>query len=151
MIRRPPRSTLFPYTTLFRSRCGHRRPLRLLTYSWAPYSICTAYKSCTPYRRRTVMTPSPTLRRTTGSLFVVGAVAFAVAATVLSASFDWPDVLRRPAAEVLPAFADGGAALVWTWAAVGWTYAILAVPVLLLPAALGRHTRSAERRVGKEC
>src|SRR3712207_8905698 len=24
MIRRPPRSTLFPYTTLFRSRCGRR-------------------------------------------------------------------------------------------------------------------------------
>src|SRR5215204_6885241 len=24
MIRRPPRSTLFPYTTLFRSRSGHR-------------------------------------------------------------------------------------------------------------------------------
>src|SRR5258708_29272851 len=24
MIRRPPRSTLFPYTTLFRSRFGHR-------------------------------------------------------------------------------------------------------------------------------
>src|SRR2546422_6846311 len=28
MIRRPPRSTLFPYTTLFRSR--HNRPARLL-------------------------------------------------------------------------------------------------------------------------
>src|SRR5256885_12112871 len=27
MIRRPPRSTLFPYTTLFRSTEGHRRPL----------------------------------------------------------------------------------------------------------------------------
>src|SRR3712207_8990281 len=25
MIRRPPRSTLFPYTTLFRSRLAHRR------------------------------------------------------------------------------------------------------------------------------
>src|SRR2546428_7003648 len=25
MIRRPPRSTLFPYTTLFRSRCGCSR------------------------------------------------------------------------------------------------------------------------------
>src|SRR5438132_10454017 len=25
MIRRPPRSTLFPYTTLFRSRCRRRR------------------------------------------------------------------------------------------------------------------------------
>src|SRR2546422_4695611 len=27
MIRRPPRSTLFPYTTLFRSRRGDARPL----------------------------------------------------------------------------------------------------------------------------
>src|SRR3712207_8270786 len=26
MIRRPPRSTLFPYTTLFRSRCDHAMP-----------------------------------------------------------------------------------------------------------------------------
>src|SRR3712207_7910060 len=25
MIRRPPRSTLFPYTTLFRSKCAHCR------------------------------------------------------------------------------------------------------------------------------
>src|SRR5258708_24200786 len=28
MIRRPPRSTLFPYTTLFRSRAPRARPLR---------------------------------------------------------------------------------------------------------------------------
>src|SRR3712207_8119204 len=28
MIRRPPRSTLFPYTTLFRSECGARRRQR---------------------------------------------------------------------------------------------------------------------------
>src|SRR5688572_32523832 len=28
MIRRPPRSTLFPYTTLFRSLCGRRGPHR---------------------------------------------------------------------------------------------------------------------------
>src|SRR2546430_3952391 len=27
MIRRPPRSTLFPYTTLFRSRIGHDLPI----------------------------------------------------------------------------------------------------------------------------
>ena len=37
------------------------------------------------------------LRRTTGALFVVGAVAFAAAATVLSSTFDWPDILREPA------------------------------------------------------
>src|SRR5256885_3962365 len=29
MIRRPPRSTLFPYTTLFRSRCKLARPIAL--------------------------------------------------------------------------------------------------------------------------
>src|SRR2546430_14855899 len=28
MIRRPPRSTLFPYTTLFRSRCSHPAGMR---------------------------------------------------------------------------------------------------------------------------
>src|SRR2546430_8443998 len=28
MIRRPPRSTLFPYTTLFRSQPAHRHPQR---------------------------------------------------------------------------------------------------------------------------
>src|SRR3712207_8023225 len=32
MIRRPPRSTLFPYTTLFRSRCG----LPIATYFSGP-------------------------------------------------------------------------------------------------------------------
>src|SRR3712207_8402455 len=31
MIRRPPRSTLFPYTTLFRSCCKRRRRSRRLT------------------------------------------------------------------------------------------------------------------------
>src|SRR5437763_6177601 len=34
MIRRPPRSTLFPYTTLFRSRC--KRPLRAARCAAAP-------------------------------------------------------------------------------------------------------------------
>ena len=84
-------------------------------------------------------------RRVTGLLFVVGAAAFAVAATVLSMTFDWPDILREPADVVLPAFVAGGSSLVWTWFAVAWTYAILAVPILLLPAALGRRDDPALR------
>jgi hypothetical protein len=79
------------------------------------------------------------LRRLTGWLFVVGAVAFALAATVLSTTFDWPDILREPPDVVLPAFLAGGTSLVWTWFATAWTYAILLVPILLLPAALGRR------------
>jgi hypothetical protein len=84
-------------------------------------------------------TVDPRLRRTTGTLFVVGALAFAGAATVLSSTFDWPDVLREPADVVLPAVVAGGAGLTWTWFATAWTYAILLVPILLLPTALGRR------------
>ncbi|TFC81472.1 DUF4386 domain-containing protein [Cryobacterium sp. TmT2-59] len=80
-----------------------------------------------------------TLRRTTGLLFAGGAVAFTAAASILSATFDWPDVLREPASLVLPAFVDGGAPLTWTWFATAWTYAIIAIPILLLPAVLGRQ------------
>jgi hypothetical protein len=83
---------------------------------------------------------SHALRRTTGSLFLVGALAFAGAATVLSSTFDWPDILREPADVVLPAFVAGGTSLVWTWFATAWTYAVLMVPILLLPTVLGRQT-----------
>ena len=79
------------------------------------------------------------LRRTTGALFVIGALTFAAAATTLSSTFDWPDILREPADVVLPAFVDGGTSLVWTWFATAWTYAVLIVPMLLLPAVLGRR------------
>jgi hypothetical protein len=77
------------------------------------------------------------VRLATGGLFVVSALAFAGAATTLSVTFDWPDILREPASVVLPAYAAGGPGLVWTWFATAWTYGLLAVPVLLLPAALG--------------
>jgi hypothetical protein len=72
-------------------------------------------------------------------LLVAGAIGFGVAATVLSLTFNWPDVLREPGSVVLPAFVAGGTSLVWTWFATAWTYAILAVPVLLLPAVLERR------------
>jgi hypothetical protein len=79
------------------------------------------------------------LRRMTGLLLVGAPLAFAAAGTVLSATFDWPDILREPAGVVLAAADAGGPPLVWTWFATAWTYALLGVPLLLLPAALGRR------------
>jgi hypothetical protein len=79
------------------------------------------------------------LRRVTGLFFVAAPLAFAAATSVLSASFGWPDILREPAAVVLAAADAGGTPLVWTWFATAWTYALLAVPLLLLPAALHRR------------
>src|SRR2546425_13300550 len=43
MIRRPPRSTLFPYTTLFRSRPVHRLPRPWVRHS--PHSGSAARRS----------------------------------------------------------------------------------------------------------
>jgi len=79
------------------------------------------------------------LRRLTGALFVLATLAFGVAASVLSSTFDWPDILREPADVVLPAFTAGGTSLIWTWFAVAWTYALLAIPILLLPQAINRR------------
>jgi hypothetical protein len=87
----------------------------------------------------TSRTRSSGLRRATGGLFAAGALAFAGAATVLSSTFEWPDILREPAGVVLPAFAAGGTSLVWTWFATAWTYAVLIAPILLLPTVLGRR------------
>jgi hypothetical protein len=92
-----------------------------------------------------IATSTGGLRRVTGLLFLAGALAFAIAASVLSSTFDWPDILREPANVVLPAFHDGGTSLVWTWFATAWTYAVIAVPILLLPAALGRRDDPALR------
>jgi len=83
--------------------------------------------------------------RAAGTLFVVSALAFAAAATILSVTFGWPDILREPASVVLPAFDAGGAGLVWTWFATAWTYGLLAIPILLLPSALGFRDRPALR------
>src|SRR3712207_7215523 len=51
MIRRPPRSTLFPYTTLFRSCQRSRRPgRRLLVASWWPWQPQRSNRSAGPGR-----------------------------------------------------------------------------------------------------
>ena len=81
----------------------------------------------------------------TGALFIASTMAFMIAATALSMTFDWPDILRQPPDVVLPEFAAGGASLVWTWFVVAWTYAVLAVPILLLPTALARRGDAALR------
>src|SRR3712207_8575647 len=52
MIRRPPRSTLFPYTTLFRSHAPYQAPLArqpLGPSGW--HSLALGLSGCYPWRR----------------------------------------------------------------------------------------------------
>jgi hypothetical protein len=66
----------------------------------------------------------------TGVLLIVLPVAYNLLYTILARSFDYPDILRRPTAEVLERFAAGGSKLVLTW----WGFAMSAV--LLAPVAV---------------
>jgi hypothetical protein len=62
----------------------------------------------------------------------------------LAAQFDYPDILRRPAGDVLTAFAAGGPALVLTW----YAFALSAVALILFAPALALGTADWVRRPG---
>ena len=66
----------------------------------------------------------------TGILLIVLPIAYNVLFTLLARSFDYPDILRRPTAEVLERFMAAGSKLVLTW----WAFTMSAV--LLAPTAV---------------
>lgn len=56
-----------------------------------------------------------TLQRTTGLAMIAVPVVFMAAFTGLQMSFNYPDILREPAADILAGFTAGGPALIATW------------------------------------
>jgi Domain of unknown function (DUF4386) len=72
------------------------------------------------------------------------AIAFNLPFALLAASFDYPDILRRPAGEVLDAFAAGGAGLILTW----YAFALSAVGLILFAPALALGIADWTRRPG---
>jgi hypothetical protein len=65
-----------------------------------------------------------------GLLLVAVPLVFTAGFTGLQLSFDYPDILRRPAAEVLARFAEGGGLLLGYW------YAMMLAAILLVPTAV---------------
>jgi hypothetical protein len=72
----------------------------------------------------------------TGGLLIVLPVAYNGLFTVLTRSFDYPDILRQPADQVLHRFAAGGSRLVLTWWAFAMSAVLLAPLAVLLSATL---------------
>lgn len=68
----------------------------------------------------------------TGGAALLLAVGFNIPYALLAASFDYPDVLRRDAGEVLTRFAAGGDGLVLTW----YGFALTALALMPMAAAL---------------
>jgi len=74
----------------------------------------------------TSMTAAEPSRPVAGLSAIALAVAFNVPFSILAATYDYPDVLRRPAGEALDLFAAGGAPLILTWHAFALTALALA-------------------------
>lgn len=66
----------------------------------------------------------------TGLLLIAVPIVFNLCFALLQMTFEYPDILRHPAAEVLARFADGGRPLIALW------YCFAASAALFLPAAL---------------
>jgi hypothetical protein len=75
------------------------------------------------------MQPKPS-RPIAGVSAIALAIAFNVPFSILAATFDYPDILRRPAGEALAAFAAGGAPLVLTW------YAFMLTALAMAPVSI---------------
>jgi Domain of unknown function (DUF4386) len=79
-----------------------------------------------------------------GAAALILAIAFNLPFALLASSFDYPDILRRPAGEVLDAFAAGGPALILTW----YAFALSAVGLILFAPAYALVTADWPRRPG---
>jgi hypothetical protein len=69
-------------------------------------------------------------RKIIGIAAIVFAVFFNIPFSILGASYDYPDILRRPAAEALDKFAAGGSSLILTWYGFGLA-ALLLIPLAI--------------------
>src|SRR2546425_8765151 len=87
MIRRPPRSTLFPYTTLFRSESG-RAKLARPQYRWAGMKKAEACVRRLPLDHRTVR---PRLGRSEEHTSELQSLAYLVCRLLLEKKKDDPD------------------------------------------------------------
>ena len=72
-----------------------------------------------------------------GIFLVAVPLAFNAAFALLGVRFDYPDILRRPTAEVLHRFRAGGAGLILLWWAFALTAVLMAPLVVLLSRAIG--------------
>lgn len=73
-------------------------------------------------------------RRLAGIIFVVIPILINVPYAMLIATFQYPDILRHPAGEILTKFHEGGPRLVLTW----WAFGFVGIP--LIYSVIGLHS-----------
>lgn len=66
------------------------------------------------------------LRKVVGTIFIAVPILINIPYTMLITGFDYPDILRQPASDVLTRFHEGGTSLILTW----WVFAIIGLPLI---------------------
>ena len=74
-----------------------------------------------------------------GYSLILGSIGVFIPYTVLTMTFNYPDVLRLPGGEILTAFNAGGASLIFTW----FAFALLGTPLLIAYTMIGQQFEAA--------
>ena len=72
--------------------------------------------------------------KTIGFLLILGAIGVLIPYSILTVTFDYPDILRKPSGTILTNFHAGGAPLIFSWLA----FALLGLPLLIAYSMIGR-------------
>jgi hypothetical protein len=83
-------------------------------------------------------------QKLTGILFIMGALGVFIPYTILTITFEYPDILRQDVGVVLTKFHAGGNGLIFTW----WLFAILGLPMLVAYKQLGEQLEKKSKSVG---
>jgi len=76
-----------------------------------------------------------------GLLLIAGAIGVFIPYTILTMTFEYPDILRQDPGTILTKFHDGGSLLILTW----WSFAILGLPLLISYILIGQKL---ENKIG---
>ena len=64
--------------------------------------------------------------KTIGNLLILAGIALFIPYSILSATFEYPVILRQDVGVILTKFHAGGNSLIWTW----WAFAMVGLPLL---------------------
>lgn len=70
-----------------------------------------------------------------GWLLIAGAVGVFIPYTILTMTFEYPDILRQDTGIILTKFHNGGSYLIFTW----WAFAMLGLPLLIAYIKIGQQ------------
>jgi len=76
--------------------------------------------------------------KTIGLLLIIGAIGVLIPYTLLTVTFEYPDILRQDTGVILTKFHNGGSSLILNW----WAFAILGLPLLIAYILIGQKLES---------